>query len=39
MTNWVFSSKTIQKEEGSKRGIIVSPKNEFSYSWEMKNNT
>ena len=28
--------KIIQKEEGSKRGTIVSPENEFSYSWKMK---
>ena len=38
MIHWVYSSKIIQKEEGLERGTIVSPENEISYSWKMKNN-
>ena len=38
MIHWVISSKIIRKEEGTERGIIVSPENEVSYSWKMKNN-
>jgi len=32
MIHWVFFMKTIQKEDGSERGVIVSPENRFSYS-------
>ena len=38
MIHWVFFMKTIQKEDGSERGVVVSPENRFSYSWKTKNN-